>query len=379
VPRSFTTPGGRLKLDRGDLFALGRNRGGICERWIASTTKADNGKDTGPDEGLSYVRFEGTDSLLSDMFEQIGEDLLGVDSWREQGAWNVLCKMFDNVDHVPLHAHHNASKAADVGQKDKPEAYFFPIQFNSIEQAFPLTYFGLQPHVTRAMIVDCLRGWNDKDNQVVDLSAGYRLRPGTGWQVNPGVLHAPGSLATYTIEKCSDVLAMFQNVLGDQFVPWDLVIKNIPGEHQTDLEYIADLVDIEANTDPGFVKKNKLVPVPIGSAKEDKDQGFSERWITFGKPDYSAKELTVLPGRSCIVSDEAAYGAFVIQGHGKFGNLAIEAASMIKFGEMTADELFVSYSAAHDGIRVANVSETEPLVILKHFGPNNPDCAHLVR
>ena len=38
VPRSFLMPGRRLKLAPQDLYALGAHRGGIDERWFASTT-----------------------------------------------------------------------------------------------------------------------------------------------------------------------------------------------------------------------------------------------------------------------------------------------------------------------------------------------------
>src|SRR6476661_3521379 len=54
VPRSFLQPGKRLKLHPDDLYAYGLNRGGIDERWFASTTPAANDNRT-PDEGLSYV------------------------------------------------------------------------------------------------------------------------------------------------------------------------------------------------------------------------------------------------------------------------------------------------------------------------------------
>src|ERR1700731_2582649 len=54
VPRSFLQPGKRLKLHPDDLYAFGLNRGGIDERWFASTTPAANENRT-PDEGLSYV------------------------------------------------------------------------------------------------------------------------------------------------------------------------------------------------------------------------------------------------------------------------------------------------------------------------------------
>jgi len=33
----------------------------------------------------------------------------------------------------------------------------------------------------------------------------------------------------------------------------------------------------------------------------------------------------------------------------------------------------VSESAAKSGVVIQNNSSTEPMVILKHFGPNNPD------
>ena len=46
-------PGGRLKLAREDLYALGTHRGGIDERWFASTTAAAN-EGAPADEGLSY-------------------------------------------------------------------------------------------------------------------------------------------------------------------------------------------------------------------------------------------------------------------------------------------------------------------------------------
>ena len=50
VPRSFCRPGKRIKLHPDDYYVLGLKRGGIDERWFASTTHADNGPDTPEDE-----------------------------------------------------------------------------------------------------------------------------------------------------------------------------------------------------------------------------------------------------------------------------------------------------------------------------------------
>src|ERR1700740_549440 len=94
VPRSFLMPGGRLKLDPRDLYALGAHRGGIDERWFASTTQAANGPGTPPDEGLSYIAIDARRVLLRDAVARLGDELLGSDVIARFGGWNVLCKFF---------------------------------------------------------------------------------------------------------------------------------------------------------------------------------------------------------------------------------------------------------------------------------------------
>src|SRR3954464_11164191 len=58
VPRSFLMPGRRIKLAPEDTYAYGAHRGGIDERWFASTTECSN-EGRVPDEGLSYVVADG--------------------------------------------------------------------------------------------------------------------------------------------------------------------------------------------------------------------------------------------------------------------------------------------------------------------------------
>jgi hypothetical protein len=74
------------------------------------------------------------------------------------------------------------------------------------------------------------------------------------------------------------------------------------------------------------------------------------------------------------VIDAAAYGLILTQGHGTIGSHSVSTPAMIRFGAMTEDELFVSADAAKRGVEIENLSETEPLVVLKHFGPGNPDA-----
>ena len=134
-PRSFSMPGGRLKLHPADIYALGAHRGGIDERWFSSTTQADNGPGTPEDEGLSYVvATNGNGSarkvLLKEGIDELGDEFLGSDVMSAQGGWNVLCKFFDNLGPIPHHMHQDEEAAARVGRRGKPEAYYFPPSTN---------------------------------------------------------------------------------------------------------------------------------------------------------------------------------------------------------------------------------------------------------
>ena len=107
--------------------------------------------------------------------------------------------------------------------------------------------------------------------------------------------------------------------------------------------------------------------------------GYSESWVTYSTTKYSAKELTVHPGRSATISDASAYGLIITQGRGQIGAWDAHTPAMIRYGELTADEYFVTAAAAAEGVRITNSSPDEKLVMLKHFGPDNPDARPLVR
>jgi len=225
----------------------------------------------------------------------------------------------------------------------------------------------------------CLERWNQGDNGILKYSRAYRLVPGEGWQVNPGILHAPGSLVTYEPQVNSDVFAMFQSEVEGRIVDWDLLTKDVPADHVKDLDYLISMLDWNANVNPEFAKSNKTFPKTVKCEDEMKEQGYREVWITYGTPYYSAKELTILPGRSVTIKDSAAYGLILTQGHGMFAKKIVSTPSMIRFGQMTEDELFVTAAAAKEGVLIENLSSSDPLVLLKHFGPGNPDAQPLVK
>jgi hypothetical protein len=220
VPRSFLQPGLRIKLHPDDTYAYGLNRGGIDERWFASTTEAAN-EGRVPDEGLSYCVVGNERFTLRQAVDDCGATLVGKSIWKKYGKWPVYSKFFDNMGPIPHHMHQNNAQAALVGQQGKPESYYFPPQLNPTGNNFPYTFFGLEPGTTKEDIRRCLERWNEGDNGILNLSKAYRLQPGTGWLVPPCVLHAPGSLVTYEPQVNSDVFGMFQSLVEGRVVPWD--------------------------------------------------------------------------------------------------------------------------------------------------------------
>ena len=377
VPRSFLQPGKRLKLHPADYYALGTHRGGIDERWFGSTTFAMN-DNRAPDEGLSYVVFGGERFTLKDAVEEMGADIVGPAIWKKYKRWPVYSKFFDNMGPIPHHMHQNDKQAKLVGQEGKPESYYFPPQMNQIGNNFPYTFMGLEPGTTKQNVIDALAKWNDGDNGILDLSKAYRLKPGTGWLIPPCVLHAPGSLVTYEPQWGSDVFGMYQSMVEGRAVPRALLTKDFPKNKHDDLKYLVDALDWDKNVDPNCKDHNYLEPIPVAATEKE---GYVDRWIVYGKVDgkqlFSAKELTVNPGVKVTVKDGGAYGWITVQGEGTINGMRLQTPAMIRFGQMTDDEVFVTAKAAADGVIVENTG-TEPLVSLRYFGPNaQPDAPNV--
>jgi len=311
--------------------------------------------------------------LFRDAISLAGEAIIGKRLMSQYGRWPMYAKFFDNKGPLPHHIHQMAKDAARVNQLPKPEAYYFPRQLNNHGGDFPYTFFGLEPGTTREQVIECLRNWDKGDNKITNLSRAYKLELGTGWDVPAGILHAPGSLLTYEPQFASDVFAMFQSLVNDVPISWDLLVKNVPEAHKHDLDYIVDMLDWEGNLDPEFYAHRFMPPKPVRDRAAMEDEGYIDLWIAYRSPDFSAKETTILPGRSVKLVDQACYGLILLQGHGTLGVWQAETPTMIRFGQLTSDEFFVTEEAAKRGVLVTNPSETEPLVMLRHFGPGNPD------
>ena len=371
VPRSFLQPGLRLKLHPDDTYAYGLGRGGIDERWFGSTTEAAN-EGRGHDEGLSYVVHEGSRFLLRDVVAELGASIVGEEIWSTYGRWPVYSKFFDNMGPIPHHMHQDDEQAALVGLEGKPEAYYFPPQHNHVGNNFPYTFMGFEPGTTREQVRRCIADWHKGDNRILELSKAYKLQVGTGWLIPPCVLHAPGSFCTYEPQWGSDVFGMYQNLVEGREVPRSLLVKDMPPDRHDDVEFILDQLDWDRNLDPNFKDRHYIEPIV-----DTRDDAHADRWIVYGTVDgrqrFSAKELTVRPGCSTTIVDRGASSITVVQGSGRLNGLVLDCPKLIRFHELTRDEVFVTDPAARAGLTFENTSDTEDLVVLRYFGPEaNP-------
>jgi hypothetical protein len=372
VPREFCTPGRRIRLHPDDYFPFGPQRGGVDERWLASAIRADNGPLTGPYEGLSLVVDPEGGLLPFDEF--VGHHkaaLIGARLWDGYGRWPMYSKFFDNLLPLPFHFHHRDEHAALVGKLGKPESYYYSPHMNNTLGQQSISFFGLQPETTRAQLREKLERFADGgDNRITDLSHGYRTQLGTGWDIPSGVLHAPGSVCTYEPQAASDVFVMCESWSNNREVPEELIWKDVPADKVGDFDFIIELLDWDLNADPNF-KTNRFMTPHATAGSAAFDGRAEERWVVFRSDAYSASELSVEPGQTVTVTDTDAYGLIVVQGFGSIGTHQVEAATVIRFGELSSDEFFVSEAAATAGVEIVNHSSSQPLVILKHFGPGN--------
>lgn len=368
VPRRFGKAGRRLKLHPDDYFAFGMERGSITERWFSSTIAAQNGPLAKADEGLCYVcvSYDSDEKFsLKDAIKELGSEIVGEELMEKYNGWPMYSKYFDNLNPLFHHLHLTFEDAAKVGKLGKPESYYFPKQLNNHTGEANYTYFGFDPDTKPEDVKERIAKFADDDTRITELSRAHRVELGTGWYTPEGVIHAPASVLTYEPQWNSDVNSVFENIVSGEVYPPEMLDEECPEENKGDIDYVFGLLDWEKNIDPNY-KKHYFRPPVV----ETENDSYIQKWISYGNPYFSAKELTVYPGETVTIKDDAAYGCIFIQGYGTFGKYQAETPTLLRYGQQSSDEFFVSEKAAKAGVVITNLSKVEPLVVLKHFGPN---------
>ena len=376
VPRAINQAGGRLRLHPDDLFAFGMQRSSIKERWFSSIVPAMNGPLASDDEGMSYVAPTERPQdkfLLKDAVDELGAELIGQDLKDKYGTWPMYSKFFDYKLALFHHLHLDDTAARRLGRLGKPEAYYFPVQMNDYLGEFPVTYFGFDPDVSKEQVRQRLMEFDLSNNRITELSRAYRIELGTGWYTPPGVIHAPGSVLTYEPQWNSDVGAVYENYAAGEVTRSAALVGKTAEERAREraerVEHLMGLLDWEKNVDPHYKKTYYRPPLVCPGA----DEQHVEKWISYANPFVAAKELTIMPGQTIVAKDHVAFGCIIIQGHGALGVHDAEAAILLRFGQLSADEYFVSERAAKRGVTISNHSRWEPMVILKHFPASHPE------
>ena len=371
VPVKFGVPGRRLKLHPDDYYAYGMASGAITERWFCMVGGARKKNPNRPDQGMSYVLAEdGSRFLFKDAVEELKEELIGDELQRDYGTFPVFSKFFDYDTPLYFHFHPAESIAKKVGCFAKPECYYFPPQLNNHSGRRPTTYFGFNRGVTKEDVRMCIENFEQFDTRITDMSRAYTIAPGQGWYVPAGVIHGPGSLLTYEPQWATDLNCVLENVVCGETFDKQYMTDIVPWGTGDVTDYILNAIDWEANFEDDFKEKYYRPAVTLPGVQE----GLIEKWICYGNPYVGAKEVTVLPGQAVILKDKAAYGCVIVQGFGQFGNYHGEAVQMMRVGDMTFDEFFVSRNRAGRGVEIRNDSRTEPMVLLQHFGPDHGYC-----
>jgi hypothetical protein len=372
VARDFLPPGRRLGL-KDEEYEVGE-RGWISERWIGSTTKADN-RVGPPDEGLSHLVIEGADGAshdltLKDAVDGAGDLLMGAEYAKTHKGLGRLAKIYDFGARIPFHIHQMKKDANKMGRNPKEEAYYFPEDVDL--GPHPETFFGVHPYIVREgkqhLLLKYLTEW--KDDMILQHSRAYLNVRGEGFHLPSGVLHAPGTALTIELQEDSDVFAMLQALNAGKIISKDLLFKDVtPEDRATKGEQaILDQIDWEISGDPFFYENRHTPPVLVEGTKQP---GGEESWIYYNTTKFSGKRLVVKPGQCFESVDKGVYNILVWRGKGRYAGYEVEG---LNFGQ---DELLISHDAAVKPLNVENTG-TEDLIVFKFFGPDiNLDVPYL--
>ncbi len=360
VARDFLPPGRRLGLEE-EAYDVGE-RGWISERWLGSTTEADNAVGP-PDEGLSYIALDSDQrTTLREAVEHAGPAIMGDEYAETHQGLGRLAKIYDFGARIPYHLHQMEEDAALVGRNPKEEAYYFPEDVPL--GPHPETFFGVHPYIADQkkydLLLPYLEDW--KDDLILRHSRAYLLVRGEGFHLPSGVLHAPGTALTIELQEDSDVFAMLQARVAGEIISKELLFKDVAPEarEKHGERAILDHVNWEVSGDPYFYENRHTSPQLV---EETKQEGGEEYWIYYNTTKFSGKKLVVKPGQQFTSVDNGVYNILVWQGRGVYDGHEVEAWN---FG---LDELLVSHAKATEPIVIENTG-SEELIIFKFFGPD---------
>ena len=211
VPRSFFTPGRASASTPTTTSRWVKNRGGIDERWLGSTVRAENGPLTGRTRASAWS--SDADGRCIPFDEFVGTTAArssASGSGRKRRLAGVL-EVLRQLGPMPLHMHQRDEQAAARRQGGQAGGLLLPAaDEQQRRQQLPLHVHGLSRHDPGAGRAAASRTGTrattaSLDSRKATGSARHRLGHPAG------VLHAPGQLCTYEPQRGSDVFGMYES------------------------------------------------------------------------------------------------------------------------------------------------------------------------
>jgi hypothetical protein len=358
VARDWLPPGRRLGLSE-DAYDVGQ-RGFICERWLGSTTHADNR--VGPaDEGLSYVvGGDGCRVTLASTVKSAPDLIMGSEYAATHTGLGRLPKIYDYGARIPYHIHPRIQHSSRVGRNPKDEAYYFP---HGVDLGpHPESFFGVHPWIAESkayeVLLPYLQDWNS--DAILQHSRGFVNVPGEGFHLPSGILHAPGTALTIELQEDSDCLSMFQALNAGKIISKELLFKDVSAEDRAEFgeRYLLEWVDWEANGDPYFYENRHLTPKSI-----IEESYVREDWIYYNTTKFTGKRLVLAPGGRHVAKERGVYNMLVWKGNGSI------AGQEVAGGQPGRDELLIVHDTAVQPHEFINTGTTD-LEVISFFGPD---------
>ncbi|RMF75283.1 MAG: hypothetical protein D6738_04140 [Acidobacteria bacterium] len=294
------------------------------EWWIMSRTPAEN---TVPREG------EGITTL------RVGADRVPLDRALARAPWLLgdaaprwpLIKLLDiggepvrpdfgsapEVPPIPVHVHGGVVRDGRLVGPGKHEAYFFPpTDVRGVDLGDgAITRLGVRPEVSREEFREAVAAFGTTDRAYALLNE-FAIAPFDGWEIRPGIVHAPGPWPTVEVQTPQDDFNLLAWQLGlrldgarrrEAFERF--VLRGLP-----DVDAVLDrVVDWAASADPRFRERAHR------PAREVERASWGRRFVTFhGR--FAGELLVFEPGAGLrLPADREPRALAVWAGEGRVG------------------------------------------------------------
>ena len=179
---------------------------------------------------------------------------------------------------IPHHMHQSDEHAKLVGRAASPRPTTFRRSTTRSTTTFPTpswassrarrktTCGGASRTGTRATTASCIS------------RAPSGSSPARGWQIDPGILHAPGSLVTYEPQVNSDVFAMFQSEVEGRIIDWSLLTKDVLPDKHT-ISTTSSACSTGTRTSTRSSRRAMRASEPVSPIAETEAEGYREQWV----------------------------------------------------------------------------------------------------